>query len=371
MKVVCDRAALVEALALAGSVVPSRTTAPVLACLLLETVDGILKISATNAEVGLTVGVTQVEIEEPGSALIPADKINQIVRACEDTTLRLNTEKSMLHIRSEDAHFKIFGFEPAEFPGVRTFPENEEGHLTLTASVLRQLISRTLFATAVENSRFAISGVLVEKRGKRLRFVATDGRRLAVATGEGKGGAEEDTFIMPSKPLQILNKMLDDPDAPVTIAREDSQALLRIGEGTDAAILTTNLVEGQFPPFEDVIPKDQDKRVCFESAELSSAVRRAALLTNEESKGVRMNFSEDRLVLSSRAPEMGEAEIQVELKSYEGEPIEIGFNPAYIIDALRIIDEPEIQIEMKAPNKPGVLRVGKDFTYVVMPVNLS
>jgi DNA polymerase-3 subunit beta len=237
--------------------------------------------------------------------------------------------------------------------------------------VLRKLIGRTLFATAVENSRFAISGVLVEKRGKRLRFVATDGRRLAVATGDVSGGAEEDTFIVPSKSLQILNKLLDDPETLVTIAREESHAIFKIGDGADAAVLTTNLVEGQFPPFEDVIPKDQDKKVRFESAELGSAVRRAALLTNEESKGVRMDFTKKELVLSSRAPEMGEAEIHVELKSYEGDPIEIGFNPAYLIDALRVIDSPEILIELKAPNKPGVMKVGNDFTYVVMPVNLT
>ena len=370
MKVVCDRAALVEALALAGSVVPSRTTAPVLGCLSLRTIDGVLNVSATNAEVGLSIGVPQVEVQEEGEALVPADKLNQIVRACEDTTLTLNKERSVFHVQGEDAHFKIFGFDPKEFPGVRAFPEDGSA-FSCQAADLRRLIGHTIFATAVENSRFAISGVLVEKRGKRIRFVATDGRRLAVALGDVSGGEEEDTFIVPAKPLQILNKLVDDPEAPVTIVREESHAIFKIGDGTDAAVLTTNLVEGQFPPFEDVIPKDQDKKVRFESSELGSAVRRAALLTNEESKGVRMDFSEDKLVLSSRAPEMGEAEIKVDLKSYEGDPIEIGFNPMYITEALRVIDAPEIMIELKAPNKPGVMKVGSDFTYVVMPVNLT
>ena len=112
MKVVCDRAALVEALALAGSVVPSRTTAPVLGCLSLRTIDGVLNVSATNAEVGLSIGVPQVEVQEEGEALVPADKLNQIVRACEDTTLTLNKERSVFHVQGEDAHFKIFGFDP-------------------------------------------------------------------------------------------------------------------------------------------------------------------------------------------------------------------------------------------------------------------
>ena len=371
MKVVCDRAALVEALALAGSVVPSRTTAPVLGCLSLNAEDGTLTVSATNAEVGLSIGVPQVDIQTAGKALVPSDKLNQIVRACDDSTLTLEIEKSMLHVRSEDAHFKIFGFDPKEFPGVMEFPENSKNGFSCQASTLRKLIGRTLFATAAETTRFAISGVLVEKRAKRIRFVATDGRRLAVAMGGVEGNEEDETFIIPSKPLQVLNKLVDDPDASVSIARDESQAIFRIGEGPDAAVLSTNLVEGQFPPFEDVIPKDQDKKVCFESSELGSAVRRAALLTNEESKGVRMAFSDKHLLLSSRAPEMGEAEIQVEMKSYQGDPIEIGFNPSYLTEALRVIDSPEIEIELKAPNKPGVIKVGNDFTYVVMPVNLT
>jgi DNA polymerase-3 subunit beta len=371
MKVVCDRAALVEALALAGSVVPSRTSVPVLRSLAITAEDGVLTVAATNTEVDISIGVPQVEIQTPGKALIPSDKLNQVVRACEDSTITLETEKNYLMVRSEDAHFKLIGTDPKEFQGVKGFPEDAPSCFTCSASVLRTLIGRTLFATAVENSRYAISGVLAEKRANRLRFVATDGRRLAVALGDVKGGPENDTFIIPSKPLQILNKLVDDPDATVSIAHDDAQAIFKIGEGPDAAVLSANLVEGQFPPFEDVIPKDQDKKVCFESSELGSAVRRAALLTNEESKGVRMTFTDEKLLLSSRASGMGEAEIQVELKSYQGDPIEIGFNPAFLTEALRVVDSPEIEIELKAPNKPGVMKVGADFTYVVMPVNLT
>ena len=372
MKVVCDRAALVEALALAGSVVPTRTNVKVLRSLAINAEDGLLTVAATNTDVDISIGVPQVEIQTPGKALIPSDKLNQIVRACEDSTVSFETDgKNHLVVRSEDAVFKLNGADPKAFQGAKDFPENAENAFTCSASVLRTLIGRTLFAIAAESSRFAISGVLVEKRGKQLRFVATDGRRLAVAIGDVEGGPEDETFILPSKPLQILNKLVDDPDATVSIVRDESQAIFRIGEGADAAVLSTNLVEGKFPPFEDVIPKDQDKKVCFESSELGSAVRRAALLTNEESKGVRMNFSDDKLLLSSSASEMGEAEIQVELKSYQGEPIEIGFNPTYLTDALRVVDAPEIEIELKAPNKPGVMKVGSSFTYVVMPVNLT
>jgi DNA polymerase-3 subunit beta len=135
-------------------------------------------------------------------------------------------------------------------------------------------------------------------------------------------------------------------------------------------VLSSSLIEGAFPPFEDVIPKEHDRRGTFDTAELSAAVKRAALLTNEESKGVRMSFSPERLVLSSRAPEMGDAEIELSPASWEGTAIEVGFNPGYITDMLRIADVPEVTVELKAPNKPGVIKFGNDFTYVLMPVNL-
>jgi DNA polymerase-3 subunit beta len=152
---------------------------------------------------------------------------------------------------------------------------------------------------------------------------------------------------------------------------EENQAVFNLGEGNDAAVLSTNLVEGAFPPFEDVIPKDQDKKVTFVAAELASAIRQAALLTNEESKGVRLSFKDKMLTLTSRAPEMGEAEIHLDLEMYDGDPLEIGFNPGFITDALKVVDGSEVIIELKAPNKPGVLRTCNDFTYVLMPVNLQ
>jgi DNA polymerase-3 subunit beta len=130
-------------------------------------------------------------------------------------------------------------------------------------------------------------------------------------------------------------------------------------------------VDGNFPPYKDVVPKDGDKKASVSTDLFISGVRRAALLTNEESKGVRMAFAPGGLTLRSRAPEMGEAEINVDLAEYAGEPLEIGFNPGYLLDALKVVDENQVQLEFNAPNKPGVLRTGPNFLYVIMPVNLQ
>jgi DNA polymerase III subunit beta len=371
MKLVCDRSALLDALALAGSVVASRTPSPVLLCIKFVARGGVLTISATDTEVGLSVPVASVSITDEGEALIQADKLNQIVRASEDSTLSIEVKNSIAVIKGQDSTFKIFGQDPKNFPGVHAYPANKMEFET-TAGTLARLIHRTLFATAVDNSRYAINGVQLERKAKRLRMVATDGRRLALAKGECSRAADHDSScIIPTKALNIVAKLLSDPDELVSVAREDNLVLFRVGEGADAAVLSTRLVEGSFPPFEDVIPKEQDKRVTFDAGELTSAVRRAALLTNEESKGVRMAFGGDQLVLSSRAPELGEAEIKVDVEKYEGEPIEIGFNPQFITDVLKVIDSQQVIIELKAPNKPGVIKAGSDFLYVVMPVSLT
>jgi DNA polymerase-3 subunit beta len=365
LKVSCDRSALVDALTLASGVVPSRTTTPVLTCLKLTAKDGELVLRATDGQISLALSIPSVEVVSEGEALIPADKLGQIVRTCEDSSVALEVEKNAATVKSEGSTFKIFGYDPKEYPGGRD--PQATGAFEVTAEQLRRLIARTLFATAVENARFAINGVLMERKGKRIRLVGTDGKRLAVAAGACSGEGDM-TIIVPSKSLNILVKMLGDPDAKVTIGKADGQAVFQVeGVGT----LVTSLVEGTFPPFEDVIPKDQDKRVTFDAADLAAAIRRAALLTNEESKGVRFAFKGDTLVVSSRAPEMGEAEIRVPMSGYQGEAIEIGFQPAFIVDALKVVDGQQVMLEMRSPQKPGVLKVGQEFTYVVMPVNVG
>lgn len=389
MKVICERAALLEAVNQVSSVVASRSPRPQLTCIHLaatNTPEGAeLALSATDAEIALTVRIGRVEVAEEGSALVPADKLRQIVSAEDgDPTLTIESAAETTHIRGADAHFQLHGFNPADFPALTDFKSILKGSaaapaaksvFSTAAGTIDTLITRTLFAAARENSRYAINGVLLVREGKKLDMIATDGRRLAKcsATVDDKGDPAQ--CIIPSKALSMIQKLTADDAEPITVAITDNQAVIAFGEDpTDSrAVLATNLVEGTFPPYDDVIPKDQNIRVTFNRDVLASAVKRAALLTNEESRGVRMAFTgkDKALELSSRAPEMGEATINIDLASYDGDDIEIGFNPAFITDALKVIHDPEIMIELKASNKPGLFKAGSDFLYVVMPVNLS
>ena len=382
MKLICDRLSLSDALTMASGVVASRTPSPALMCLKLvatgtgksaagkgTSAPGVLQISATDTEIGIVITVANVDVTEPGEALIPADKLNQIVRACDDSTVSISVDRTLATISTESSTFKVFGYEPREFPGVRK--PSDRVDFEIDAGSLRRLIHRTSFATARDDSRYAISGVLVDRKKSQLRLVATDGRRLAIARGTCKGGEGDATFIVPTKALSALLKLMPDPDAAVKVARDGNQVIFQVGEVGFGATLVSSVDERAFPPFEDVIPKEHDRRATCDASELGGAIRRASLLTNEESKGVRMSFSGTQLTLTSRAPEMGESEVRIEGIAYQGEPIDIAFNPSFIVDVLKVIDSEQVIIEMKAPNRPGVIKVGNDFTYVVMPVSLQ
>lgn len=405
MKVICDRGALMEAVNLVAAVVPARTPTPALSCvkLVAKKVGGAgeLTLSGTDAETSLHITVAQVDVQKPGEVAIPADKLRAIVSAEDnEPTLTLETEGDQCHIRGTNAHFRVFAYPAKDFPPMPDFaaavggsgPDPAKAVFSHTAAGIMDLVARTVFATARETSRYAINGVLMKRDGKKLEMVATDGRRLAVSrsqiAGSGKSGKDESvTCIIPTRTLNIIQKLARDPEEVVRVAIGDSRVFFSFevsgpGGGKDPdkaagttprAILSSTLVEGTFPPYEDVIPKDQDKKVVAGRDDLGAAVRKASVLTNEESRGVRLAFTgkDKRLKLSSRAPEMGESEISVDLAEYTGEDIEISFNPSFIADVLRVVNDQQVIVELKAPNKPGLIRsASNDFLYVVMPVNL-
>ena len=374
MKVICNRGALLEALSVASNVVQARTPKPVLQCVKVTAEDDRLTISATDMSVSIRYTDTQVQVEQPGEMLVPADKFRDIVRESVDDTLAIEvaTEKDAVggtfaNIRGQDSHFKIFTQKSSEFPPVPDF--EGEADFELPGGQVKALIGQTLFAAAKEVGRYNFNGVLAAAGGKKIALVSTDGRRLAMAKGDlatdslPKDGAK---VIIPTKALQLIDKLIDDPAEMVGFQVRENRVIFH----TAVATLTSNLIEGSFPPYDDVIPKDTDKKMTAATADFLSAIRRAALLTTEDTKGVKMFFSKKGLVLTSRSPEAGEATVNFACK-YDGADIEIGFNPAFLTEALRVVDSDEVSLEMTAPNRPGLLRGGANFVYVIMPVNLQ
>lgn len=391
MKVICDRGALLEAVNLVGATASARSPKPQLMCVKFSAKKtgkggaGQVTLSATDGEVSVRMTTTRVEVKEEGEVLIPADKLRAIVGA-QDTepTLSIEAEGDVCLIKGADAKFKVFGFPAAEFPPMPEFPTDGTNAFQISAETLEQLISRTIFSTSKETSRYAINGVLLKRQGKKLEMVATDGRRLALARASADGasaGAESSSCIIPTKALNLVQRLLvpGAEGAPIKVGLTPNQVMFLFpdAETGGGTLLASNLVEGTFPPYEDVIPKDQDKKATFDVESLGSAVKRAALLTTEESRGIRMAFTgspESKahgLKISSRAAESGEAEVECEMNAYEGSEIEISFNPVFITEVLKVYPGDQVILEMKAPNKPGLIRSGTDFVYVVMPVNLT
>jgi DNA polymerase-3 subunit beta len=233
--------------------------------------------------------------------------------------------------------------------------------------VLKRMAEWTVFAAAKENTRYAINGVLWEKDKQMLSLVATDGRRLSFAKGAlAKGDGQNFECIVPVKAMNLFQRVLTDPEALVGVKVTPTQLVLKSARAT----VSTALVEGQFPRYRDVIPVDCDRTVKLATGEFLSAVRRAALLTNEESKGVRLAFRKGQLTLASRAPSQGEATIEVSV-DYSGADLDIGFNPHFLIEALKNVGADEVTLQLKDSSRPGVLKAAPEFLYVVMPVNLS
>jgi len=369
MKVIAQTAALQEALALAGSIVATRTPKPVLQCVKLvaakEGETSTLTLLATDLEVGCRYRITAVAVEEPGEALVPADRLNGIVRECgEQESLTIETDKDACHVRASDGHFKIFGYDPGEYPAVADFEGDAD--FEVAAAGLSEMIGRTLFAAAKTHSHYAMSGVLWEASGRKIQLVSTDGHRLAQAKGSlGKAASREVAAIVPAKLTALIQRVLAGEET-LSVKIDESKILVR----TARAVLVSSLVQGNFPKYEDVIPKQCERKAAVKTADFEHSVRLAALLTDEESRSVRVSFQADQATLSSRVPEAGEAEVTCPVQ-LDGEPIDIAFNPGFLLDALRVVDTDEIVVEMNASLKPAVLKAGASFLYVVMPVELG
>ena len=364
MKVNVNRQELAEALAMVGTVASGRTPKPILTCILVEAEADHVRLAATDLEIGIRHSVAQVEVEKKGKAVLPADKLTSIVRESQDEMLAIELDDSVCHVRGADAHYQIYSQDAGDFPPVSELEGDPD--FEVSTGDLRKMAEWTVFAAARENTRYAINGVLWEKKDKKLTLVATDGRRLSMARCKVKGDGEPADSIVPSKAMQLLHRLTGESDRDVQVKFTDSQVIIKSNRVTIAAAL----VEGQFPKYRDVIPSDSNRKLTVKTTELLSAVRRAALLTNEESRGVRLTVDTGTLTLSSRAPSQGEATIKLPIE-LDGDGLEIGFNPHFLIEALKVVDSDDVTIEMKESNRPGLLKSSPDYQYVVMPVSLS
>ncbi len=290
------------------------------------------------------------------------------MRESSDEVLALEAHEGICKITGVDSHFTIYGQEASQFPVVPCI--DGDGDIQITLGNLQAGIEQCLFATAKESTRYALNGVLWEIKGKKLSLVATDGRRLARSRVDLLSAPDEkivkEKLIVPAKTMALLARLGGEDKDTVKVSLIDNQLLI----GWQDVVISSGLIEGNFPKYEDIIPKDYDKKLTLPTEAVLSAVRRAALLTSEESKGIKIKIEKGSMVFSGSAPETGDAQVQMSI-DYKAEPIEIGFNPQFLIDALRVIRSPQFELELGQPDRPGLIKCGANLLYVLMPINIS
>jgi DNA polymerase-3 subunit beta len=371
MKALCNREQLLEAFGNVGGVVPARSPKPILQNVkLVADPDREWRstLLATDLEVGIRYWVKGVEADGPGSVILPTARMSQILRtSVGDEVLNLETDGDKLIVRGLHAEFTLPTEDPDLFPEVADFAAT--AFHRVEARDLQRLIRRTMFATDVQSTRYALGGVLVELTDESITMVGTDGRRLAkaVAPAEAEGGATspQGNPVIPVKALKLLDRILDADDPPVHIAiQSGSAALVR----THDAVIYSRLVEGRFPRYQDVFPSQVDVKIPLRVGPLLAAVEQASIVTSDESRGVDFTFARGALKLASRAADVGSSHVETPIV-YDGADVEITFDPRYLVDALKTLDpEAEITAELIDHRNAAVFKTDDQYTYVVMPL---
>lgn len=376
MQFTVTRQNLHQGLAAVSASIPSKTTLPVLSNILLETTDDGVWMSGTDLDVSIRVKVP-AEVTEAGSLTAPGKKLQEITRELQDHPVEISTRGDQIELSCGQARFKLNGLPADEFPSL---PEVDfDGGMGVSGSELQSLIHHTSFAVSTEESRPILNGVLWEIRDGLMRMVATNGHRLArmavhVGPSEGVGS----NFIVPPAALQQVQRLFKDVDQ-IEVAWDASEEGARknhLGFRSNGVEVYTRLIEGTYPNYEQVIPKDNDKVAVIDKRAFESAVRRMAVVASDQTHRIRITLEENRMHLNVLTPDLGEGHDEMEL-SYGGEPLEIGFNATYLLEVLRYMPSEEIRMTFKAPERAATLEPSvpegedeMDYLCLVMPLRL-
>ena len=365
MKFSAEREELLKPLQAVIGVVERRQTMPILANVLLSARDGQISITATDLEVEL-VASGPLDVDTAGEVTVPGRKLLDICRALPDgAKISLSQSGDKVQVRSGRSKFVLATLPAAEFPAIDDI--NPDSNLDVDQGTLGRLLERTHFAMAQQDVRYYLNGLLVETGDGVLRAVATDGHRLALSQSEtGGSGAPAKQVIVPRKGVLELQRLLGD-EGEVRLALSNNHIRIEL----DGIRFTSKLIDGRFPEYDRVIPKDPGNELTADREVLKGALQRTAILSNEKYRGIRLMLKDGGLKLQAHNPEQEEAEEEVEV-DYTGEDMEIGFNVNYLVDALNAVGGDEVTLGFVDSNSSCLLREpgNDDCQYVVMPMRL-
>ncbi len=371
MEITVSKFELLRELSATQGVVERKTTIPILSNYLFEAGGDRLALTATDLDLSLRTSCN-AKVKKEGSCTIPARKLHDYVKLLPDADITIKLlENHWVSIRCGRSNTKMVGMARSNFPSLPAFPT--AGVVKIPAQVLRGMIARTGFAIANEESRYTLNGALMVLKPESITMVATDGHRLAHVERGGEkfeGVSGELKTLVPKKAMDELKSLVDATDVEtIEFAKDESTLFFRIGP----RLLTSRQLTGQFPNFEAVLPKDNNKSIALHGEELGAAISRVAQFADERSRAVRLKLEEGELKLSASSTETGESEDSIEI-DYNGEPLTIGFNAQYITEFLKAVGAGDVRLELKDQQSAGQLRPaeGEDYKYryIVMPMRI-
>ncbi len=362
MKIKTSKEQLLYGIQTVQNTVSTRSTLPILSNILVETKSQTLRLNATDLDIGISCEIP-VNIFEEGAITIPAKKFSDIIKELPAGDISITTKKNnQIDIEGENCRFKLIGLPKEEFPKFPEFKDSEV--IQINQLVLKDMFRLTSFAVSHEESRYILNGVLLEISDDVIRVVATDGRRLAKMENKITKNIKKDVHvIIPIKAVQEINRNL----------KEEGQLSLLIGVNQvlfdiNGTLIATRIIEGEFPNYNQVIPEPINPKIKINTQGFLSAIRRANLLTTPDFQAIKFEVFKEKLIISKTTPDVGESREEINIE-YGGNELIVGFNPQFLIDVLKNINEESITMELYGPDKPGVIRL-TNYLYLALPMRI-
>ena len=376
-----DKRELLKGLVFVQSIAGRKTTLPILSHVLMEADKDSLYLTGTDLETGIREGLP-ASVRQEGKASVSAKKLYEIVRELPDETIHIEKkENHWITLKCGKSTFNLAGLDPDEFPSLPTY--QEENFSKVPTALLMEMIEKTVFAASNEESRYHLNGIflLQAKQASKevLRMVATDGHRLSMIHREGyRIRGIEKGIILPKKGVMEARKIMGDKeDEQIEIYFDGTHGFLRMGK----SLMILRLIDGEFPEYEQVIPKENDKKIRMEREKIHACLRRISTMASERVEGIKIALTKNAMEATSFNQDFGDAKEEVEV-AYEGPPLEVGFNARYLLEVLGVVDANEIWMELKDEGSPAILRpagssektspfIGSnDQLFIIMPMRI-
>ncbi len=362
MKVKIDKDTLIQGIQIVQNVVSSKATLPILSNMLIETKRNVLRLNTTDLDIGISCELPVETIEE-GAITIPAKRFSDIAKELPSGEIVINAKKNhQIDIEGQKCRFKLIGLPKEEFPKFPDFKNKEA--IVINQKDLKEMIRMTSFAVSHEESRYVLNGILMDIKENKVCMVATDGRRLAKNEKQLQVPSKENiSVIIPIKAIQEIHRNLSE-EGTVSIVCGVNQVLFDI----EGVLIATRIIEGEFPNYNQVIPEPAPQKIKVNTQKLLSAIRRANLLATPDFQAIKCEVFSNKLVVSKSTPNVGESREEVGIE-YSGKELVVGFNPQFLIDVLKNIEQEDINLELMGPDKAGVIRTN-DYLYLALPMRI-